>query len=143
MNYPYNPQMNYQPMMNNPYLDRLQQNFQQTMPTVTQPIAPTIKVVNDFNEITASDVPMTSPFSLFVKNDMTEIKLGKWNANGTIGYLSFKGVEDEKTNNDTPMAENLKYEPSDAFLEVLNDRFDKLEKLMQPKTSTRRKESDE
>lgn len=121
MNYPYN---NY--AMQNPYMYDRQQMFQaQQMPVV--------RSVNNFNEISASDVSMTSPYSVFVKNDMSELQIRRWNASGMIDNLTFKPVLEQRVDNVTSNAEKLKFEPSDEFTKALNDRFDMLEMLISEK----------
>lgn len=40
------------------------------------------RYVNDFSEITANDVPMNGQGEVFVKNDLSEVQIRAWNANG-------------------------------------------------------------
>lgn len=41
-------------------------------------------IVDSQETIQASDVPMNAPYALFPKNDLSEIYLKSWTANGTI-----------------------------------------------------------
>ncbi|MCQ2609113.1 MAG: hypothetical protein MJ197_10565 [Bacteroidales bacterium] len=103
------------------------------MPTITP--TPNIKIVNDFSEITASDVPMTSPFSLFVKNDLSEVQMRKWNANGLIDNLSFKPFLSEGVDNVPQTEEKSKFVAYNDVIQAFNDRFDALEKLLSENTT--------
>lgn len=40
------------------------------------------RYVNDFNEITANDVPMNGSPAIFAKNDRSEIQMREWSPNG-------------------------------------------------------------
>lgn len=139
MNYPYQntyyPQMNYQQYQS-------QNNFTPFQQTMNQP---QVKVVNDFSEITANDVPMNVPFSIFAKNDMSEIQLRKWNSNGLIDNLTYKPLTEQKVDNSTPSNETLKYALTDEarndIYEHIDSKFEELKKLLKP-TTTRKKESE-
>lgn len=139
MNYPYQntyyPQMNYQQYQS-------QNNFTPFQQTMNQP---QVKVVNDFSEITANDVPMNVPFSIFAKNDMSEIQLRRWNSNGLIDNLTYKPLTEQKVDNSTPSNETLKYALTDEarndIYEHIDSKFEELKKLLKPAT-TRKKESE-
>lgn len=139
MNYPYQntyyPQMNYQQY-------QTQNNFTPFQQTISQP---QVKVVNDFSEITANDVPMNVPFSIFAKNDMSEIQLRRWNSNGLIDNLTYKPLTEQKVDNSTPSNETLKYALTDEarndIYEHIDSKFEELKKLLKPAT-TRKKESE-
>lgn len=79
----------YTPFMNQqqPY-GLQQQTYQQPQPQMRMGMAG--KYVSDFGEVSANDVPMDGNYATFVKNDMSEIQLRKWNPNGTIETLSYK-----------------------------------------------------
>ena len=85
------------------------------------------RTVNDFNEITANDVPMNGGFAYFPKNDMSEIQLRRWTPQGTIETISFKPniVEQPK-------------EPTE--LELLAERVAKIEKTLSAKTPAKKTE---
>lgn len=64
-----NPYLFSNPIYGNYGAQQFQQPVQQPM---QQPIGISGKYVNDFNEISASDIPMNSP-AIFAKNDRSEI----------------------------------------------------------------------
>lgn len=99
-----------------------QQQVQQPMVQQTQPIGIAGKYVNDFNEITASDIPMNSP-AIFAKADRSEIQLREWNANGQITTKVYKTVEE------TP--QEIVAQPQNNFdaSEVLNPIFERFNEL--------------
>ena len=140
MNYPY--QNSYFPQQINFPQYQPQSNFTSFQQLNNQP---QVKVVNDFSEITANDVPMNVPFSIFAKNDMSEIQLRKWNSNGLIDNLSFKTVLEQKVDNSTPNNETLKYALTDEarndIYEHIDSKFEEIKKLLKP-ASTRKKESE-
>lgn len=107
------------------------------------PVQPQInaKVVNDFSEITANDVPMNTPFSVFVKPDYSEVVIKKWNGNGTIDNCLFKPSFEQRGNNSTPSAEKSQFDAFTALTDTLTQRFDALEQQISqlaPKTRTRK-----
>lgn len=115
-----------------------QQQFQQPIqPQV--PIGISGKYVNDFSEISASDIPMNSP-AIFAKNDRTEIQLREWNSNGQIVTKSYKEV------NEAPPAQEEKpiaFNPNDVLEPIiarLNELEEKIDKL--PKVSAARVKKD-
>lgn len=108
-----------------------QQQFQQPMQQQMS-IGISGKYVNDFGEITASDIPMNSP-AIFAKNDRSEIQLREWNSNGQIVTTSYKAVNEEP-----PVAEPVQlFNPNDVLEPIftrLNELEEKIDKL--PKVST-------
>ena len=88
---------------------------------------------------------MNVPFSIFAKNDMSEIQLRKWNSNGLIDNLSFKPILEQKVDNSTPNNETLKYALTDEarndIYEHIDSKFEEIKKLLKP-ASTRKKESE-
>lgn len=86
---------------------------------IAQPMASqniTGRTVADFNEITASEIPMDGRSAFFPKSDMSEIAVKNWAADGTIRTVSFKPVVSPQTNiSTTEMEKN----DSDPFGEVL------------------------
>lgn len=88
----------------NPYMDRMVQLQQyqqglQMQPTqmlgasqIPQPQGIIGKVVGDFSEITANDVPMNGTSAVFPKNDMSEIQIRTWGADGKIQTISYKPI---------------------------------------------------
>lgn len=108
-----------QPMMNNPYQNgynpmlspqqRLmqmeqqypqfaQQNqFMQPQVQQNQPQSIVGKIVNDFSELTANDVPMNGSAAFFPKADGSELQVRSWTANGTIQTVVYKPVQPENS----------------------------------------------
>lgn len=105
-----------QPMMNSPYQNgyspmlspqqRLQQmemqypQFSQQNQFVQQsvqqqPQGIVGKIVNDFSELTANDVPMNGSAAFFPKADGSELQVRSWTANGTIQTVVYKPVLDQ------------------------------------------------
>lgn len=122
---------NYYPV----YQPQYQQNYQQTYQQVpnyqqnTQMLNG--RAVNSIEEISANDVPMNAPFSVFPKSDMSEIYVKSWNGNGTISTKKYV-CESENVEKNTSNLEEVK--------EYIDARFDKLEKILKP---TRKKENEE
>ena len=139
------PQM---PQSQNPYMERISQL--QTMQSPQQPMFQgiTTKVVDDFNMITANDVPMDGNGAFFVKKDGSEIQHRTWTGNGTITTRPFKPVLEEQANNLPQDNSNVAVSVANELEEVfsryfngINERFDKLEKSIKP-TGTKRKDTD-
>lgn len=104
------------PMMNNPYQNgynpmlspqqRLMQmeqqypQFSQQNQFIQQPNQPqgiVGKIVNDFSELTANDVPMNGSAAFFPKADGSEIQARAWTANGTIQTVVYRPVKEENS----------------------------------------------
>ena len=148
-NYQQYQQPMYQPMQN-PYMDRMQQ-MQSMQPQMNQMQIPQMqqaqqayqnlngRIVDDFNVITANDVPMDGNGAIFVKKDGTEIQVRNWTAQGTIHTNVFKPVLIEQTkdlqNSGQMNAEWLSKAVTGVFqpyFDKLNDRLDKLEQSIAP-----------
>lgn len=105
-----------QPMMNNPYqngynpmlspqqrLMQMEQQYQQyspqnqfmQQPVQQQPQGIVGKIVNDFSELTANDVPMNGSAAFFPKADGSELQVRSWTANGTIQTVVYRPVQQE------------------------------------------------
>lgn len=140
--------------MQNPYMDRLvqmqqyQQNMQQPQMVVpNQPQGIIGKVVNDFSEITANDVPMNGSAAFFPKADGSELQVRSWSANGTIQTVVYRPIQAEDTQGiNMPQIDlNTLNEDVRALREDIIQRFDRLEKSMEvpsAKSSTRGKKSE-
>lgn len=138
---PYNPQQTYMERMaaTQNYQPNMQIQQPQQQPIIQQGI--TGKIVNDFSEITANDVPMDNFGAFFFKNDGTEIQRRVWDAaNGSIVKTSYAPISEpnslEGTN--TPQNNfNTLNEDVRALREEMADRFDNLEKFLanSPKTT--------
>ena len=162
------------PMMNNPYIqsqnpymDRMNflQNYQQNL---QQPLVPTSmsganqqampqqivgingRIVQAVENINANEVPMDGSMAFFPKQDMSEIYVKGWNADGTIRTLTFKPVLNDKTDilsGDTEKLEfDLSEKATEGIMAKLNELSEKIEQLSlgtQRKTSrTQNKESE-
>lgn len=108
-----------QPMMNSPYQNgyspmlspqqRLMQmeqqypQFSQQNQFVQQPVQQNQtqgivgKIVNDFSELTANDVPMNGSAAFFPKADGSELQVRSWTANGTIQTVVYRPVQSENS----------------------------------------------
>lgn len=97
------PQMAYTPQMYNPWTTRPQSQVQpmpveqpqQVMQPQVKPL--TGKVVQTLEAITANDVPMDGTAAFFPKQDLSEIYVKGWNAEGQIETIVYKPVRDAKT----------------------------------------------
>ena len=107
------------PYLENPYLQQNQQRYgnpyqqpvqqmqvQQSAYNQMQQVPQQIQqpqlighIVDGQKTIQASDVPMNAPYALFPKNDLSEIYLKSWTANGTIQTIVFKPVQNQQTEN--------------------------------------------
>lgn len=107
------------------------------------------RIVDDFNLITANDVPMDGIGAIFIKRDGSEIQVRNWAANGTISMKSYKPSEtnfDGQAYNLSKEEKNLKFDLSDASTEAFMKRFDdiserieKIEKNFGKTTTSRAK----
>ncbi len=109
------------------------------------------RVVNDFNEIIADDVPTNGTYAVFVKNDMSEIQARTWAADGKIVSVAFKPVLEPQNNNSTPEPQKAVVGLSDEVTEAFMNRFDDimnkidvLEEIVSKQTNVgrRKKEAD-
>lgn len=122
-----------QPFINpNLFLNPMYGNYMQnTMPQAQmQSVGISGKYVNDFAEINASDIPMSSP-AIFAKNDRSEIQIREWSPNGQIVTTLYKPYiepKQEEMNNVTPQLQQPLF---DIKTEVLEPIFDKLSELEQ------------
>lgn len=146
------PSYNMQPnQIQNPYIDRYAQNqaVQQMNQIQNQPQniqGLNGRIVDNFEMISANDVPMDAMGALFIKSDGTEIQRRVWTSNGTIATSRFKPVLDEQTNNLPQAEEKTVFDLSEASTEVLMKRFDditsrldKMEKAFGKTTNSRSK----
>lgn len=148
MNNPYQvPMMNNSYMQSqNPYMDRMNflQNYQQSlqqpvagmqMPLTNQQAMPQQpagingRVVQAVENINANEVPMDGSMAFFPKQDMSEIYVKGWNADGTIKTIVYKpyaAPKDNQTVNSMTNAENAKFTLSDESTELFMNKFDEL-----------------
>lgn len=144
MNNPYQavPMMNNSYMQSqNPYMDRMNflQNYQQSlqqqpMQMNQQPIPQQIvgingRIVQAVENINANEVPMDGSMAFFPKQDMSEIYVKGWNADGTIRTIVYKPhTEPGGSNacNPTTDMENAKFTLSDESTQLFLNKFDEL-----------------
>lgn len=136
---------NYMPMQN-PYADRMNflQNYQQSL---QQPVAGTQmslanqqpmpqqivgingRIVQAVENINANEVPMDGSMAFFPKQDMSEIYVKGWNADGTIRTIVYKpytAPKDNQTVNSMSNAENAKFTLSDESTQLFLNKFEEL-----------------
>nr|DAV83453.1 MAG TPA: hypothetical protein [Bacteriophage sp.] len=131
---------NYMPMQN-PYADRMNflQNYQQSlqqqpMQMNQQPMPQQIagingRIVQAVENINANEVPMDGSMAFFPKQDMSEIYVKGWNADGTIKTIVYKpytAPKDNQTVNPMANTENAKFTLSDESTELFMNKFDEL-----------------
>lgn len=142
-NYLTNNQM-YQPQFN-PYTQRIEQlqQFQQAIQPNFQGI--TTRVVNDFNTLTANDVPMSGG-AFFVKADGSEIEQREWSANGQIVTKRYKAILDDfnaEANTLSTNAEKCDYDTFKslvgAFEDKLNEVNNKIDEILKQKPTSKAK----
>lgn len=141
MNSVYNPQGFYPQQYGNyaPYQQMQQQRFQpqeqfQTMQN-QQVIGLNGRIVQVVENINANEVPMDGSMAFFPKQDLSEIYVKGWNADGTIKTIVYKPQIDNKSVQavNTPLdAEKLKIDLSEQVTAGIMQRFDDLsEKIEQ------------
>lgn len=111
-----------------------------------QPVGISGRMVQSVENINANEVPMDGSMAFFPKQDMSEIYVKAWNADGKIRTVVYKPQIEEKPQqavNPTIDTEKLKIDLSDNVTEAFMQRFDELEqKIEQLKVSqTQRKSS--
>lgn len=98
-----------------------QSSQQQPMQMNQQPIPQQVsgingRIVQAVENINANEVPMDGSMAFFPKQDMSEIYVKGWNADGTIRTIVYKPYTDPKDNqtvNSMANAENAKFTLSD------------------------------
>jgi len=148
MNMGMNQNFNPYGQISNPYMDRMNQlqQYQQNLqmapvqmsgtPQQQYQQAPTgisTRIVDDFNSLSANDVPMDGNGAIFIKRDGSEIQWRNWAANGTIvttPYKQFLEQSNQEGTNIPQMDFNGLYEDVKALRGEISERFDRLEKSM-------------
>ena len=85
--------------------------------------------VNDFSEITINDIPTNGQIAVFPKNDMSEVQIRAWGADGKVRTTSYKPVSGDLDRNltaDTPDGEKLKFDEIRAEMNNLDTKLDSL-----------------
>lgn len=131
---------NYMPVQN-PYADRMNflQNYQQSlqqqpMQMNQQPIPQQIagingRVVQTVENINANEVPMDGSMAFFPKQDLSEIYVKGWNANGRIKTIVYKPYTESDGNNVSNLTadiENAKFSLSDESTQLFLNKFEEL-----------------
>lgn len=130
----------------NPYMDRINflQNYQQSlqqpvagmqMPLTNQQAMPQQpagingRIVQAVENINANEVPMDGSMAFFPKQDLSEIYVKGWNANGTINTIVYKpytAPKDNQTVNSMVNTENAKFTLSDESTQLFLNKFEEL-----------------
>lgn len=135
MNSVYNPQGFYPQQYGNyaPYQQMQQQRFQpqeqfQTMQS-QQAIGLNGRIVQVVENINANEVPMDGSMAFFPKQDLSEIYVKGWNADGTIKTIVYKpqiGNKSVQAVNTSLDTEKLKIDLSEQVTAGIMQRFDDL-----------------
>lgn len=95
-----------------------------------------------FEQINVNEIPMDGNYAVFLKNDLSEIQIKKWNGNGGIDSISFKPAMEQCKAETTPQDNFQVISDRISALETaIGGRFDRLETAMIPKTNSRKKEA--
>ena len=117
----------------NAFQNQVPQN--QQFPMNQQPVVNPLngRMVNSIEEITANDVPMNVPYSIFPKNDLSQIYIKSWNANGTIQTIAYAPIQPENAEQGANIPQtdfNVLNEDVRALRQEILERFDRLESSM-------------
>ena len=135
MNNVYNPQVFYPQQYGNyaPYQQIQQQRFQpqEQYPAMQnqQAIGLNGRTVQVVENINANEVPMDGSMAFFPKQDLSEIYVKGWNADGTIKTIVYKPQIDNKSMqavNNSLDTEKLKIDLSEQATAGIMQRFDDL-----------------
>lgn len=140
----------FNPQYRNPmYGQYMSQNFQQPAEQFQQqpqyvPIQQQMygRIVPSVDNIAPNEVPMDGNMAFFPKQDMSEIYVKSWGADGKIYTRLYKPVLDADPNNLPSDTEKAKFDLSDEATAVFMKRFDELEqKIEQLKSSQSQRKS--
>lgn len=87
------------------------------------------RMVQSVENINANEVPMDGSMAFFPKQDLSEIYVKGWNANGTINTIVYKPYTEPNNNqtvNSMANAGNTKFNLSDESTELFMSKFDEL-----------------
>jgi hypothetical protein len=124
--YQYNPMANMQRFQSQ---EQIQPQIQQSMPQQIAGING--RIVQAVENINANEVPMDGSMAFFPKQDLSEIYVKGWNANGTINTIVYKpytAPKDNQTVNSMANTENAKFTLSDESTELFLNKFEELSK---------------
>lgn len=118
----------YNPLAN---IQRFQQpdQIQQSQAIPQQIIGINGRVVQAVENINANEVPMDGSMAFFPKQDLSEIYVKGWNADGTIKTIVYKPYttpKDNQTVNSMGNAENAKFSLSDESTQLFLNKFEEL-----------------
>lgn len=135
-----------QQQMQQPYLDRLaqlqamQQNLQQPQQS-QQFFGLNGRVVDSFDSIMASDVPMDGTFAMFPKRDMSEVCVKYWTGEGKIATIVFKPMSEVCTEVPTDNESRAKLDELSNVLDGIYEKIDvlsnKVDEALKTKSFTR------
>ena len=129
----------------NPYFSNTGNPTMQNIPNSCNPIGLNGKYVNDFNEITASDVPMGGQPSIFIRNDRSEVQLREWSPNGQIvstNYVPYIEPVQQATKETAQPLFDANTDIVAPIVAKILELEEKLEKLSKPTTSRAKKEGE-
>lgn len=145
-------QFQYQPygqpqMPTAPYMDRLSQlqAMQQNLQASPQQQFTSLngRVVDNLDNIMASDVPMDGSFALFPRRDMSEVYIKYWTNEGKIATVVFKPISEPQGNNLSPDVQSFKFDEISSVLGGIYDKVDtlsnKVDEILKTKPSSRSK----
>lgn len=145
-----NPYQNYGQPMQNPYMAQMGQYQQNFQPQIQQPqpqqqtTGLVGRVVNDFSEVKADDVPMNGTPAIFIKGDMSEIEVRIWGNDGLIHPTPYKPILEQNQSEGTNIPQmdfNALNEDVRALREDIKGVREMIEKSMTvptPKTTSSR-----
>lgn len=116
--YQYNPMANIQRF-------QPQEQMQQTIPQQITGING--RIVQEVDNINANEVPMDGSMAFFPKQDLSEIYVKGWNADGTIRTTVFKPVSNSNGINTSNIGSESKISLSEEVTEGIMKRFDEIE----------------
>lgn len=122
--YQYNPMANIQRFQPQ---EQIQPQIQQPMPQQIAGING--RIVQTVESINANEVPMDGSMAFFPKQDMSEIYVKGWNADGTINTIVYKPYTAPKDNqavNSMANTENAKFTLSDESTQLFLNKFKEL-----------------
>ena len=122
--YQYNPMANMQRFQSQ---EQIQSQIQQPVPQQIAGING--RIVQAVENINANEVPMDGSMAFFPKQDMSEIYVKGWNADGTINTIVYKPYTAPKDNqavNSMVNAENAKFTLSDESTQLFLNKFEEL-----------------
>jgi hypothetical protein len=111
--------------------------FPAQMSVINQQLAG--KMVADFGNVTANDIPMDAQGAIFVKADGTEIQRRIWGNDGIIRVTSYfpqNDVLNQNTNTLSSETEKLKFEPFNevtGHIERIEERLEEIYRMIEQK----------